>query len=174
MLRNQLMTANLKCDSNREPPRFSLQSLLIVVTAMCVFFGCIAWLLPEELPIEDRIMIYVTQGGVFAFAVCMIYHHKRRPWVTPTNYVTVKIDARWKDRVKSPLIMLPVSALTGVSLTFAPAYLLFCGQIAKFGIVQWTTVPLCFLAIYLVPNFYMKLASEVFAELLKSDAPDVI
>lgn len=65
------------------------------------------------------------------------------------------------------MIMMPVAALTGVSLTFAPLYLLLCGQMEEFGIVEWILVPVCFLVIYVVPSFYMGLAGEVMAQLLK-------
>jgi hypothetical protein len=63
----------------------------------------------------------------------------------------------------------PIAALTGVSVTFAPLYLLQCGQMANLGILQWIIVALCFLVIYFVPGFYMKLAAEVIAELIKAD-----
>ncbi len=63
----------------------------------------------------------------------------------------------------------PIASLTGVSLTFAPAYLLWCGPIEELGILEWVGVAACFLMIYLVPSFYMSLASEVMAQLIKSE-----
>jgi hypothetical protein len=64
----------------------------------------------------------------------------------------------------------PIAAFTGVSLTFAPFFLFWCGQADNFGVFEWIAVPLCFLVIYIVPGFYMSLASEVMAELFKSEA----
>jgi hypothetical protein len=65
--------------------------------------------------------------------------------------------------------------LTGVSLTFAPFYLFWCGQWQQLGILEWIVVALCFLVIYFVPGFYMHLASEIIAELAKIDRrPDEV
>ena len=72
---------------------------------------------------------------------------------------TVEISAKWVRRVNSPLFWI-VSALTGVSITFAPAYLYQCGQ-GRFENPSWWFVPVCFAAIYLVPLFYMRLATEI-------------
>jgi hypothetical protein len=41
----------------------------------------------------------------------------------------------------------------------------------QFGIVEWIAVASCFLVIYFVLSFYMNLASEVIAELVKIDMP---
>jgi hypothetical protein len=157
----------------RNPDRFqfSLRTLLIIVTVAGVLFGLLEWLLPTDPPIGDRLFMYVMIAAVIAYGAWSVYRAQRRPWQTPTNYVTVKVDARWRKRVKSPLIIGPIGALTGVSLTFAPLYLFWCGQAEEFGIAEWIAVPLCFLIIYIVPGFYMKLASEVIAELLKSETP---
>jgi len=48
--------------------------------------------------------------------------------------------------------------------------LVWQGQAQAWGVGNWILVGLSFLVIYLVPGFYMKLASEVVAELIKSDA----
>jgi hypothetical protein len=151
--------------------QFKLRTLLIIVTVACVLFGLLAFLLPNSLSIQFRAIIYVSYTAALALAIWSIYRSKRDPWKTPTEYVMVKVDAKWKRRIESPLIFGPIAALTGVSLTFAPLFLLWSGPIEKFGVVQWITVPLCFLIIYLVPGFYMRLAAEVMAELRKAETP---
>ena len=62
-----------------------------------------------------------------------------------------------------------MAALTGVSLTFAPLYLLWCGQMQEWTVFHWIAVIACFLTIYFVPGFYMSLAAEVIGELVKID-----
>jgi hypothetical protein len=47
--------------------------------------------------------------------------------------------------------------------------LVWQGQAQTWGVVDWVLVCLSFLVIYVVPGFYMKLAAEVIAELIKSD-----
>ena len=167
------MTTN----SNRNPDsdrfRYSVRSLLVVVTATCALLGLLQWVLPNDLPIEARIMMYVVIAASIAYAVWGFYRAKRHPWRTPEEFVTVKVDAKWKRRVKSPVVMGPIATLTGVSLTFAPLCLFWCGQSEKFGVFEWIAVPLSFLIIYIVPGFYMSLAGEVMAELFKSETPAV-
>ena len=118
-----------------------------------------------ELPIEMRLFMYLMFSAIIAASTV------RRPWKTPANCVMVRVDAKWLRRVKSPFIFLPIAAGTGISLTFAPFYLFWCGQVEEFGIFEWIVVPLCFLIIYFVPGFYMSLASEVIAELYRTDMP---
>jgi hypothetical protein len=154
---------------NRDRFQFPLRALLLVFTAACIMFGLLAMLLPKALTIGTRIAIYVVYTLMFAYAVWAIVQAKRRQWAAPKEVVTVQVDAKWKRRVHSPLIFLPIAALTGVSVTFAPLYLLWCSQVAEFGIVEWIGVPLCFLMIYFVPGLYMSLASEVIAELRKGE-----
>jgi hypothetical protein len=151
--------------------QFSMRTLLLVVTATCLLLGFLEWMVPKSLPIGIRLTMYIMIATVVAYGSWTVYQAKRRSWMTPANYLTVKVDAKWKRRVKSPLIVGPIATLTGVSLTFAPAYLLWCGQVEKFGILEWILVPLCFVIIYTVPGFYMSLASEVIAELRKPEAP---
>lgn len=92
---------------------------------------------------------------------------RRKPPALPKNTVTIQIDAKWLRRVKSPFIMRLIASLTGVSITFAPLYLFWCGQRKELGAYEWFVVTLCFLVIYLVPGFYMRLAGEVIGQLVK-------
>ena len=64
----------------------------------------------------------------------------------------------------------PIAALTGVSLSLAPLMRVWQGQAQAWGPPDWILVSLSFLAIYIVPEFYMRFASEVVAELTKADA----
>jgi hypothetical protein len=152
----------------RKPIRFTSRYVLVLVTGACLLLGLLHWILPSELTASDRIKISFLYLAMLVFGAWMLLSARQNPWTTPTDYVTVKVDARWQRRVKSPIIMGPIAALTGVSMTFAPMGLLWCGQVEKFGLLQWIVAPLCFLTIYLVPGFYMRLAGEVIAELLKS------
>jgi hypothetical protein len=151
------------------PPKFQfrLLTLLAIITAACVLLG----FLPSSLSPATRITIFAYVAFVAAVAALMIYRAKRRELIPPKETVTVAVDAKWVRRVKSRLIFMPVATLTGVSLTFAPLYLLWCGQLDTWGAVEWIAVPLCFAIIYLVPGFYMRLAGEVIAQLVKIDLP---
>ncbi len=73
--------------------------------------------------------------------------------------ITVELDSKWERRVNSPLFW-AVSALTGVSITYAPIYLYRAGQGGYSESSGWL-VPACFAVIYLVPLFYIKLGAEV-------------
>jgi hypothetical protein len=147
-----------------------MRNLLSVVTATCVLLGILQWVIPIDTPMGQRIVVSVIIAASIAYAAWIVYQSKCRPWKTPENFVTVKVDAKWRRRVKSPIIMGPVALFGGVSLTFAPLYLFWCGQADNFGVFEWIVVPLCFLVVYIVPGFYMSLASEVMAELFKSEA----
>jgi hypothetical protein len=160
----------INSDSNPDRFQFNLRTLLIVVTAACLGFGLLAWLLPDDLSIEARLLVYVVFTAITASGAWAVYRSKQRTWKTPEDCISVKVDAKWLRRVKSPFIFMPIATFTGVSVTFAPLYLFSCGQIQEFGIFEWVAVPLCFLVIYLVPGFYMNLAGEVIAELLKAKA----
>jgi hypothetical protein len=152
----------------RKRMQFNLRFALVFITAACLMLGFLAWLLPNDLPISGKIVSYGGILLVLVFGAWIHLHGQQNPWTTPADYVTVKVDAKWLRRVQSPFVMGPIAALTGVSISFAPLGLLWCGQAEQFGLVQWIVAPLCFLTIYLVPGFYMSLASEVMAELLKA------
>ena len=73
--------------------------------------------------------------------------------------ITVELDSKWERRVNSPLFW-AVSALTGISITYAPFYLYRAGQDGLSESSGWL-VPTCFAVIYLVPLFYIRLGAEV-------------
>ena len=77
--------------------------------------------------------------------------------------VTIELDTKWTRLVRSPIYVI-VSALAGVSISFAPLFLYWSGQ-GKFSSYEWIVVPLCFVIIYLVPLFYVRLGSAVAKEL---------
>lgn len=158
-------------ESNRESsyPRFRLRTLLLITTAACLLLATTLAIVPKSLPTEMKVFAFLLFAAMFAYAARVIYQSKHRPWKLSENTITVQVDAKWLHRVKSPLILGPIAALTGVSLTAAPAYLLLCGQMDEFGIMEWVGVPASFLVIYFVPGFYMSLASEVIAQLLKHE-----
>jgi len=74
--------------------------------------------------------------------------------------VSVAISPKWVKVIRSPLYV-AVSALTGVSISFAPLFLYWSGQRRFFPGYEWAVVPLCFAIIYLVPLFYFFLGSMV-------------
>jgi len=85
--------------------------------------------------------------------------------------VTVEIDPFWVKIVSSPIYFL-LSALQGVSVTFAALYLYWSGQ-GKFSGYEWFTVPLCAAVICLVPLVYFRLGHPVIKELRKHREQDV-
>lgn len=158
---------------NRNPIRFSVRALLLILTATCIVLAILQWVLPHDLSIGMRITLSIMLAAPIAYGVWVYHRGKRHPWKTPEDFVTVKVDAKWLRRVKSPIIMGPIAALTGVSVSFAPLCLFWCGQAEQFGIFEWIAVPSSFLMIYIVPGFYMRLAGEVMAELFKLETPGV-
>jgi len=82
--------------------------------------------------------------------------------------VIVEIDSAWVRFVRSPAFIV-VSALSGVSISFAPYFLYLSGQ-GKFDRgLQWLIVPLCFAIIYLVPLVYIRIGSAVIEALRKNE-----
>jgi len=155
--------------SDQDPVRFSVRGMLLAVTAACALLGLLQWLLPEDISVWSRAWTSSIMLGLAAYAV-WIYRRSKQPWRPPSELVTVRIDAKWKRRVKSPYIMGPVAALTGVSVSFAPLFLFTRGPIGELAAWEWAGVAASFLMIYLVPGFYMRLATEVMAALLREDA----
>lgn len=83
-----------------------------------------------------------------------------------TDKVTIELNARWVKIIRSPVYFI-VSALQGVSISFAPLFLYWCGQ-GKFALApRQIVVPLCFGIIFGVPMFYMLLGGAVIRELRK-------
>jgi hypothetical protein len=82
--------------------------------------------------------------------------------------VTVEIDSSWVNFIRSPAFI-AVSALSGVSISFAPYFLYLSGQGKFYHGGEWLIVPLCFAVIYLVPLVYIRIGSAVIKELRKSE-----
>jgi hypothetical protein len=78
--------------------------------------------------------------------------------------VTVEIDRKLVTMARSPIYLI-VSALTGVSVTFAPLFLYWSGKGKFFPGYEKITVPLCFLVIFFVLGFYFCLGTAVAKEL---------
>ncbi|HUJ95909.1 MAG TPA: hypothetical protein VLW84_11635 [Terriglobales bacterium] len=78
--------------------------------------------------------------------------------------VTVEMDQKWVSMARSPIYFI-VSALSGVSVSFAPLFLYWSGKGKFFPGYEGIVVPLCFAVIYLVPGFYICLGSVVAREL---------
>lgn len=85
--------------------------------------------------------------------------------VIPGNTVTVQISEVWVRRLNSPLFIV-VSALTGVSISFAPLGLLWLGILNQWNVLTISGAAACFLMVYFVPMFYMRLAGHVIGQLL--------
>jgi hypothetical protein len=77
--------------------------------------------------------------------------------------VTIEVDQKWVRAIRSPLFTI-ASALTGVSVTFAPLFLFWTGKGKFFPGYEWFVVPVCFAIIYLVPFFYFILGNMVAKE----------
>jgi hypothetical protein len=78
--------------------------------------------------------------------------------------VVIRLDAKWGRILRSPLYFV-VSALQGVSCSFAPYFLYLSGQGRFFHGHERILVPVCFAVIFLVPLFYFRLASEIVRQL---------
>lgn len=155
--------------SDHEPIRFSMKGMLLLLTAACGLLGLVQWALPDEISTRARVSVSVLMLFVLASAVWIYLRRRQNPWRGTDDFVVVKVDAKWLRRIKSPYVMGPVAALTGVSISFAPAYLFWCGPIGELNAWEWLGVAASFLTIYLVPGFYMRLAAEVMAEMLREE-----
>jgi hypothetical protein len=78
--------------------------------------------------------------------------------------VSVEVSSKWVAIARSPLYVI-VSALTGVSVTFAPLFLYWSGKGKFFPAYEWIVVPLCFAVIYSVPLFYFAVGNAVAKDL---------
>jgi hypothetical protein len=85
--------------------------------------------------------------------------------VVSGNSVTVQISEDWVRRLNSPLFVV-VGAFTGVSISFAPLGLLWLGIFNQWNVLTVSGAAVCFLMIYLVPLFYMRLAGQVIGQLV--------
>lgn len=73
--------------------------------------------------------------------------------------VTVEYSSRWLRLVGTSWVYYPVTALTGVSVTFAPLFLYQLGR-ADAALGDWRVL-LCFLQVVLVPLVYFRLGAPV-------------
>lgn len=93
--------------------------------------------------------------------------------VAPGNTVTVEISGVWVRRLNSPLFVV-VDALTGVSISFAPMGLLWLGIRNQWKMLTVSGAVVCFLTVYFVPVFYMRLAGQVIRQLVsKKRCPEI-
>jgi hypothetical protein len=84
--------------------------------------------------------------------------------------VTIQIDAKWVKIAHSPLYWV-VTALQGVSITFAPMFLYWAGRGWFPEGEKWIAVTACFGTIFLVPLFFFRLGGAVIGELRKLPPP---
>jgi hypothetical protein len=73
--------------------------------------------------------------------------------VSEPEKITIDVNAKWAWFVRSPGYVI-VSALSGISVTFAPLFLYWSGKGKFFPGYEGAIVPLCFVVIYVVPTFY--------------------
>ena len=78
--------------------------------------------------------------------------------------VSIEIDSRWVRIARSPVYFI-LSALQGISISFAPLFLYWSGKGNYFGGLEWLVVALCFAVIVLVPVFYFYLGGVVMRQL---------
>ncbi len=67
--------------------------------------------------------------------------------------VTVEVNSSFAKIARSPLYFV-IAALQGVSVSFAPLFLYWCGKGGYFQGFEPIIMPLCFAVIVLVPLFY--------------------
>ena len=77
--------------------------------------------------------------------------------------VSIEIDSRLVKIARSPLYLL-ISALQGISISFAPLFLYWSGK-RYFNGLEWLVVPLCFAVILVVSLFYFVLGGSVIRQL---------
>ena len=145
--------------------RFSMRTLLLVTTIVCVLGAFSAKFLGPDAQFFFWLII-IQFSIVFAIFYQAYRNSKRVLLKQPAETVMVAIDAKWLQKVRSPSFYL-IATLTGVSVTFAPLCLVWCGSVSDYGLLEWIIAPLCLLTIYFVPGFYMRLAGEVLHQLMK-------
>ena len=79
--------------------------------------------------------------------------------------VTVEVSPRLASVVRSPAFVI-VTALQGVSISFAPLFLYWSGK-GMFKGHEWLVVPICFAIVVIVPLVYFALGNAVIRELRK-------
>ena len=78
--------------------------------------------------------------------------------------IIIGVNPKWAWFARSPLYVI-VSALSGVSVSFAPLFLYWIGKGTFFLGHERVILPLCFAVIYLVPLFYFGVGQAVATEL---------
>jgi hypothetical protein len=104
-------------------------------------------------------------GCCLIIALILSMHIDRLYSVGPT--VTVEVDRAWVRRVNGPSYFL-VGALSGVAVTFCPLFLYATGYRGTNTPIRTAGVVACFLVIYIVPMFHMRLAGHVASQLRKA------
>ena len=159
------MTGASEERQDEQPLRFSMKALLIVVTTVCLVSAAVVMFVPPNL----RLIVWFTlmiQVPVIWWSIRQGDRGQARikALIESREAITVKIDPKWRRRVHSPWFYL-ITAFTGVSVSFAPMALFWCGATPELGLWRWVIGAASFLMIYLVPGFYMSLAGEVLAQL---------
>ena len=77
--------------------------------------------------------------------------------------VSIEIDSGWVKVARSPAYFI-ITALQGVSVSFAPLFLYWSGR-NYFNGLEWLVVPLCFGIIFVVSVFYFWLGASVIRQL---------
>ena len=86
------------------------------------------------------------------------------------NKVTIELDSKWVRVVRSPKFKV-VASLQGVSVTFAPLFLYWSGKDRFLDGFGWSVGLLCFVIIYFVGSFYIRLGGAVIKELVQYSPP---
>ena len=159
------MSSSPKDDSDNEPLRFSLRKMLVVVTLLCLLSTLLALTLDFGAQLFAWYLVLLFPGSIW-YGLRSYRKNQQELDRIRTEGLIVRVDPKWLRRVQSPLFMF-VCAFTGVSVSFAPLGLVWCGDFRTYGLVQWIVAPICLLLIYFVPGFYMDLASQVLAQLYK-------
>ena len=78
--------------------------------------------------------------------------------------VTIEINSTCAKIARSPIYFV-IAALQGVSVSFAPLFLYWCGKGGYFQRYERVIAPLCFAMIVLIPLFYFAIGGAVIKEL---------
>ena len=81
--------------------------------------------------------------------------------------VTVEVSPTLAKIVRSPLHLI-ATALTGVSVSFAPLLLYWSGQGKFYPRYGWIVVPMCFAVIFFVPVYFYRLGNVVAKEVRRN------
>ena len=82
------------------------------------------------------------------------------------NTLLVEMSEAWVRRLNSPLYVV-VNTLTGVSISFAPLFLLMLGIHNQWNVLTISTAAACFLVIFAIPMFYILLAGQVIKQVMR-------